>query len=268
MRSRNGTGVDATPVGKSRLSTRIDGPRATSHGEAMLPAVKQLLVVQDRDRKLRQLKAELKRAPLERKDMESRTSGTAGALDAAKHKAMEFEMKRKGLENEVGTRRERINKYQVQKLETKKNEEYQAISHAIQSLENEITALEDQQLELMDAAEKQKPIIAAAEKEAAATKAQVAQQFADLDAKVKAVEAQIVELQAERAKLAEGIDEDLLDTYQRLFDTKDAQAVVGLTNEICQGCHVKSQTHVIHAVKAGKEVVTCLYCGRILYPEN
>jgi len=240
----------------------------TSHGEAMLPAVKQLLVVQDRDRKLRQLKLELKRAPLERKDMESRTAGTTSALDAAKLKAKEIEVKRKELENEAGTRRERINKYQGQKLETRKNDEYQAISHAIDSLEKEISALEDQQLELMDAAEKQKPIIATAEKEAVATKAQVERQFADLDAKVKAIDAQVQEVQAERAKLAAEIEEDLLDTYQRLFDTKDAQAVVGLTNEICQGCHVKSQTHVIHAVKAGKAVTTCLYCGRILYPEN
>ena len=233
----------------------------------MLPAVTQLLVLQDRDKKLRQLKLELKRAPLERKDMESRTAGTTSVLEAAKLKAKEIEVKRKELENEVGTHRQRINKYQVQKLETKKNEEYQAISHAIQTIENEITALEDRELELMDALEKQKPVIAAAEKEASATKAQVARQFADLDVKVKSIEAQMQEVQAERAKLAAEVDEDLLDTYQRLFDTKDAQAVVALVNEMCQGCHVKSQTHVIHAVKAGKVVTNCLYCGRILYPE-
>lgn len=122
----------------------------------------------------------------------------------------------------------------------------------------------------MEATEKQKPVIAAAEKEAAATRALVERQIADLDAKVKAVEAQVAEVQAERAKLAEEVaatDEDLLDTYQRLFDTKDAQAVVALLNEMCQGCHVKAQTHVIHAVKAGKTVTNCLYCGRILYPE-
>ena len=234
----------------------------------MLPAVKQLLILQDRDRKLRQLRLELKRAPLERKDMESRTAGTTSALDEAKHKAKELEMQRKALENEVGTRRVKIEKYQNQKLETKKNDEYQAISHAIGSLEKEITALEDQELELMDAAEKQKPVIAAAEKEAAATKAQVQAQFADLDAKVKALDAQVLEVQGERARLAAEVEEDLLDTYQRLFETKDAQAVVALVNEICQGCHVKSQTHVVHAVKGGKVVTNCLYCGRILYPEN
>ena len=234
----------------------------------MLPALKQLLILQDRDRKLRQLRLELKRAPLEKKEMESRTTATAGALDEAKHKAKELEMQRKALENEVGTRRAKIDKYQTQKLETKKNDEYQAISHAIGSLEKEITALEDQELELMDAAEKQKPVIAGAEKEAAATKAQVQAQFADLDAKVKAIETQVQEVAAERASLAAEVEEDLLDTYQRLFETKDAQAVVPLTNEICQGCHVKSQTHVVLAVKVGKVVTNCLYCGRILYLEN
>lgn len=236
----------------------------------MLPAVTQLLVLQDRDKKLRQLKVELKRAPLERKDLDSRAAGTSSTLDAAKLKAKEIEVKRKELENEVGTRRTRIQKYNQQKLETKKNDEYQAISHAIETIEKEITAIEDQELELMEAAEKQKPVIAAADKEASATKALVQRQIADLDLKVKAVEAQIAEVQAERAKLAAEVavvDEDLLDTYQRLFDTKDAQAVVALVNEMCQGCHVKAQTHVVHAVKAGKVVTNCLYCGRILYPE-
>ncbi len=233
----------------------------------MLSAVTQLLVLQDRDKKLRHLKLELKRAPLERKELEARTAGTGSALDAAKLKAKEIEVKRKELENEVGTRRTRIQKYNQQKLETKKNDEYQAISHAIGTIENEITAIEDQELELMEAAEKQKPVIAAAEKEASGTKASVQRQLADLDAKVKSIEAQMIEVQAERANLATEVEEDLLDTYQRLFDTKDAQAVVALVNEMCQGCHVKSQTHVIHAVKAGKVVTNCLYCGRILYPE-
>jgi predicted nucleic acid-binding Zn-ribbon protein len=234
----------------------------------MLPAITQLLVLQDRDRKIRQLKLELKRAPLERKEMESRTAGMTGALDAAKLKAKEIEVKRKELENEAGTLRQKINKYQQQKLETKKNEEYQAITHAIGTIEKEITAIEDQELELMDAAEKQKPIIATAEKEEAATKAQAARQLADLDEKLKSIGAQLQEVESERARLAAEVEEDLLDTYQRLFETKDAQAVVALTNEICQGCHVKAQTHVVHAVKAGKAVTNCLYCGRILYPES
>ena len=234
----------------------------------ILPAVTQLLVIQDRDRKLRQLKIELKNAPLERKAFDTRLSDAAAALDAAKLKAKEIEVKRKELENEVRTRTDRINKYEQQKLETKKNEEYRAYDHAIESLKIEIAGIEDKEMELMEAAEQQKPIIAAAEKEAVATKTQVQSQSADLDAKVKALDAQMIEIQADRAKLAADVDEDLLDEFQRLFDKKDGHAVVALENEICQGCHVKAQTHVFHAVRTAKVVTTCLNCGRILYLET
>ncbi len=231
----------------------------------ILPAVTQLLIIQERDRKLRQLKGELKSAPLEKAAAEAKVSGTAAALDAAKLRAKEIEVKRKELENEVRTRQERIAKYEQQKLGTRKNDEYAAYDHAIESLRKEIAGIEDQELELMDAADRQKPIIAAAEQEANATRALVQRQVADLEAKTKALELQVAELQAERAKLAADVDEDLLDDYQRLFEKKDGLAVAGLENEICQGCHVKAQTHIFHAVRAAKVVTSCLNCARILY---
>ena len=233
----------------------------------ILPAVTQLLIIQDRDRKLRQLKTELKNAPIERKALEGKLAGTSAALDSAKLKAKEIEVQRKALENQVGSLSERIIKYEQQKLATKKNDEYAAYDHQIETLKKEIAGLEDRELELMEGAEAQKPIIAGAEKEAAATRDSVQRQIADIEAKIKTIEAQRAEVEAERAKLASEVDEDLLDDYQRLFDKKDGVAVAALANDICQGCHVKSQTHVIHAVKAAKEVTTCLNCGRILYYE-
>lgn len=233
----------------------------------ILPAVTQLLVIQDRDRKLRQLKIELKNAPLEKKAMDTRLATASATLEASKLKAKEIEVKRKELENEVRAREDRIGKYEQQKLGTKKNDEYQAYDHAIESLRKEIAGIEDKEMDLMEAAEAQKPIIAAAEKEAADTRALVQRQIADIEAKVIAIEAQVAEIQADRDKLASAVDEELLDDYQRLFERKDALAVAALVNEVCQGCHVKSQTHIVNSVKAAKVVTTCLNCARILYLE-
>jgi len=233
----------------------------------ILPAVTQLLVIQDRDRKLRQLNLELKNAPIEKKAMDTRLATASAALEASKLKAKEIEVKRKELENEVRARQDRIAKYENQKLATKKNDEYAAYDHAIESLRKEISDIEDKEMELMEAADAQKPIIANAEKEAAETRALVQRQIADIEAKVKALESQVAEVRADRAKLATDVDEDLLDTYQRLFEKKDGLAVAALANETCQGCHVKSQTHIVNAVKAAKEVTNCLNCGRILYAE-
>jgi uncharacterized protein len=234
----------------------------------ILPAVTQLLIIQDRDRKLRQLKTELKNAPLERKSLEGKLAGTSAALEAAKLKAKEIEVRRKELENQVKGLEERILKYEQQKLATKKNDEYQAYDHQIETLRKEIAGLEDRELELMEAAESQKPVIAKADQEASTTRNLVQRQIADLEAKIKTIESQQAEVQTERAKLASAVDEDLLDTYQRLFDKKDGIAVAALSNEICQGCHVKAQTHIVHAVRGAKEVTSCLNCGRILYWET
>lgn len=233
----------------------------------ILPAVTQLLVIQDRDRKLRQLRIELKNAPLEKKAMDTRMATASATLDAAKLKAKEIEVKRKELENEVRARQDRIAKYEQQKLSTKKNDEYSAYDHAVESLKTEIAGIEDKELVLMEAADAQKPVIAAAEKDAADTRALVQRQIADIEARVKAIEAQIVEVDADRAKLAAEVDEELLDDYQRLFVRKDALAVAALSNETCQGCHVKAQTHIVHSVKAAKLVTNCLNCARILYLE-
>ena len=233
----------------------------------ILPAVTQLLVIQDRDRKLRTLKIELKHAPIERKALEAKLAGTSAALDAAKLKGKEIEVKRKELENEVRSRQDRILKYGQQKLAIKKNNEAQGFDHAIESLRKEIAGIEDRELELMEAAESQKVTTAAADKECSETRAMVQRQITDIEAKIKAIEGQQKEIEADRARLAAEVDEDLLDTYQRLFDMKDGVAVAALSNDTCQGCHVKSQTHIVHSVKAAKEVTHCLNCNRILYLE-
>lgn len=230
----------------------------------MLPEIEQLLVLQDRDRKIRTLRQELKHAPLERRQMEERLAAAQAALEGLKLKGREVEVERKKLENEAQSKRDQIAKYQVAKFQTRKNEEFAAMTTAISHLEAEIRKIEDRELELMEAAEELRPRIAEADKVAAATKAQVAGQQADLEAKVKTVEGQIRTVEGERGGLAAGVEEDLLDTYQRLFATK-GEAVVPLNHEVCTGCHMKVTAATVAAVRGRRAVVHCEQCGRILY---
>ncbi len=46
---------------------RIDGAPVRAHTGSMLPVVEQLLIIQDRDKKIRALRQELKFAPQQRK---------------------------------------------------------------------------------------------------------------------------------------------------------------------------------------------------------
>lgn len=231
----------------------------------MLQEIEQLLTIQDRDRKIRALKHEIKLAPSQRKDLDTRLAAAQQQLDSVKLKGMEIEMERKKLENEAQSKRDQIAKYNLQKFQTRKNEEFQALTNEIKRFEGEIQVIEDRELDLMDGAEKMKATIADAEKENAAVKAQVAQQTTDLDAKTVAIQVQLKQIEADRGKLAERIDEELLDTYDHLFANKGDNAVVALEHEVCMGCHMKLTTQTAVRVKGRREVVHCEQCGRILY---
>ena len=227
--------------------------------------LEQLLVLQDRQQKVRQIRAEIKTLPWERNHLESQLAASAASVEALKQRARQLEVERKKVELDVGTRRESIARLKTQQYQTRKNDEFQAIGHEIERYENEIRNLEDQELEFMIAADKLKGEVEAAEKTAAATKESISRQLVDLENKSKALETQQRALDEELKLLASKVDADVLDQFERLFNSKGDAAVVAVEHGVCTGCHMKVTTATAAAVKAGKEIVSCENCGRILY---
>jgi len=227
--------------------------------------LEQLLVLQDRQQKIRQIQTEIRTLPLERAHLESQLAATAAGVESLKQKARQVEVGRKNLELDVGTRTESIARLKTQQYQTRKNDEFQAIGHEIERYENEIRKLEDQELELMIEADKVRGEIEAADKSARAIKDSISRQLADLETKSKALGSQQKELETEREALAAQIDDDLLDQFERLFNSKGDAAVVAVEHGVCTGCHMKVTTATASRVKAGKEIVSCENCGRILY---
>jgi predicted nucleic acid-binding Zn-ribbon protein len=227
--------------------------------------LEQLLVLQNRLQKIRQIQMEIKTMPQQRQSLEAQQAASVAALNALKSKGQHLEMDRKKLELDAGTRRESINRLKTQQYETRKNEEFRAMGNEIERYEKEIQQIEDHELELMDQAEKLKGELAVEEKKAASARDSIGRQMADLDAKGKTLDGQLNQLMAERAELAAKVDEDLLSLFERLFASKGDAAVVALEHEVCTGCHMKVTTQTAHRVKNGKEIVSCEQCGRILY---
>ena len=231
----------------------------------MLPSIERLLILQDRDQKIRILRLELKNLPAERASLDSNLAAGSSRLDTAKQRARDVELEKKKLEVEAQTKRDSIAKFKTQQFQTRKNEEFQALSNEIKRFEGDIEKIEDRELELMEEAEKMKVTVAEAEKHHSQTRAHTDRQITEIEGKVKAIETQLAELEAEREKLGEGIDEDLLYQYNKLFVNKGGLAVVALEHETCMGCHMKLTTQTAVRVKGSKEILNCEQCGRILY---
>ena len=132
----------------------------------MLETIEKLLILQDRDRKIPRVQQELAHIAPERETLRTRAATTQTQLDAAKNRVKQIESDRKRLELEVEAKKTQIEKYANQQLQTRKNEEYRALAHEIDTCKDDITKIEDQEIELMEQAEAAQKEVARATQEA------------------------------------------------------------------------------------------------------
>ena len=123
----------------------------------MLPVLEKLLVLQDRDRRIAQLKAERTRIPEQIAATDQRLKAESAHLDSLRDKAKHIEADRKKLEIDVESKRTQIAKYRTQLSLIKSNTEYQALLKEIAKAEQEIDAIETHELEIMEKGEQLQP---------------------------------------------------------------------------------------------------------------
>jgi predicted nucleic acid-binding Zn-ribbon protein len=231
----------------------------------MLDVIEKLLVLQDRDRKILRIKDELAHVEPERRELLGRASGSQAKLDAAKLRVKQIESERKKLELDVEAKKQQSDKYATQQLQTKKNEEYRALQNEIDGCKKAITALEDQELDLMEQGEGAQKEVASAQQVATDAKKLSDGKVSDLDAREKNLRAELTTLEANRSELAAAVDEGARDKYERLLRNKGSNVVVGISHHSCGGCHMKLNRGTVVACQGEQEIVTCTNCGRILY---
>ena len=231
----------------------------------MLPVIEKLLILQDRDRHLSRIQDELARIGPDRDSLKAKAATAQTNLDSAKHKVKQLESDRKKLELEVDAKKQLIEKYSLQQFQTKKNEEYRALTHEIDICKEAIVRLEDQQLELMEQAEAVQRQVNAAAQAGNEVKKTVDSRLADLELREKNLGKELAELQSSRSSLAEAVDETIRSRYERLFKHKGSNVVVGIQHGVCGGCHMRLSRQTVVTCQADQEIVSCINCGRILY---
>jgi hypothetical protein len=231
----------------------------------MFETIEKLLILQDRDRHILQMKSELERIEPEREMLKGRTSGAQANLDAAKLRVKQLESDRKKLELDVEAKKTQIEKYANQQLQTKKNDEYRALAHEIESCKKVIATLDDQQIEIMEKSELAQKEVAAATQVANEAKKVSDSQVTELGKREENLKKDLAEMESNRDQALQAVDEAARSKYERLLKNKGANVVVGVQHGVCGGCHMKLPTQVIVSCQAQQEIVTCINCGRILY---
>jgi len=231
----------------------------------MLETIEKLLILQDRDQKLRRVNGELGHIEPERQALKAKAVNAQAELDQAKLRIKEIESSRKDLELEIEAKKELIVKYANQQFQTRKNEEYRALAHEIETCKAAIFQIEDQEIALMEQAEAAQKEIARATQAAQATRKLVEDQTAQLNAREANLQKELAELSANREQLAAAVEPAARARYERLVRSKGEHVVVGVERGVCGGCHMRLPPQLLVMCQARKELVSCSNCGRILY---
>jgi hypothetical protein len=231
----------------------------------MLETIERLLILQDRDKQIHRVQTELAHIEPARRGLMTKAAGAEAGLERARQKVKELESGRKDLELEVEAKKQLIERYSNQQLQTRKNEEYRALAHEIDMCKEAIFKIEDQEIDLMEQAEAVQKDVAAFTKAAHESKTFVDEQTAQLSAREQNLKKELADLEANREELAAAVEENARARYERLARSKGENVVVGVQHGVCGGCHMRLPAQVLVTCQAQLELVSCTNCGRILY---
>lgn len=231
----------------------------------MLPQIEGLLVLQDRDRRIAEIDRQLAQIPTDEDRARQRLASDQQAVANAQATLRDNEIRTKKLELDIETRKTSVTRLKQQQFETRKNEEFRALGHEIERYEGEVDNLETAELELMEEADGLREKLDAARSALAKTEGVVDEDLNAVAARRKKLEADRTEVLAERAKLAEATDPQLIKLYERLLKTKKGVAIAPVQAGQCGGCHVRIIPSTLIKVQHEKEVTQCETCGRVLY---
>jgi uncharacterized protein len=231
----------------------------------MLEVIEKLLILQNRDRAIRRLQAELAHIEPERVTFKTKVASAQSQLDAAKQRVKQLESDRKRLELDVESKKEQITRYANQQLQTRKNEEYRALAHEIETCQTDIRNIEDKEIELMEQAEQAEKEVVVFTRELDEAKKLADELVAKLGEREENLRQELAALETNRGELAAAVDSGVRGRYERLVKSKGENVVVGVQHGVCGGCHMKLPAQILVACQAHQEVVSCTNCGRILY---
>lgn len=140
------------------------------------------------------------------------------------------------------------------------------MTHELESLERRISALEDQEIEVMERLEEAQGTLDSLTAQLAAADERLAALARSRDAKSADLDAQLAQVDAERGPTAAGLPADLMALYDKLRGSKGGVGAAALRARACGGCRLTLDNAELAVIKAAPvdEVIRCEECQRIL----
>ncbi len=227
--------------------------------------IDRLLKVQEQDGHIARRQQELEDIPARKQAAQGSLNQKLAALEFARERIKARQLAVKQIEIEVGTHRDQVARLREQQFQIKSNLEFKTLSREIEGLQTRIKEIEDRELELMEHVEEARRAAERLQEELAREEARVAGEHQNLEARRQVLETELAQLRRDRDALTEGLDPAWLGRYVRVLENRGDVALVPAEHSACGGCHMTLMPHVLQDIKRADTIVTCTFCGRLLY---
>jgi len=179
------------------------------------------------------------------------------------------------LDLDVKSHEAEISKLRTALNTARTNKEYAAILTQINTDKADNAKLEDKILQILAKVDEMRTEVKKLEQQREQEMRRLAQLQNEYDELQRETEGKVQQLQAEREEAAEGVPPTVLQTFERVAERYDgeAMAMVVRTNPrreefICQGCNMTVTLEKVNALITRDEVQQCQTCGRLLFLEQ
>jgi predicted nucleic acid-binding Zn-ribbon protein len=231
--------------------------------------LEQLFRLQDRIQFVRNRVRQRDTVPADLEEVDREFREKVEAVQTLKARLAEAEREARRADAELSDLKEKQKKFQTQLRSVQSSREYSAVLNEIDGVDRVIRTTEDRLLGLEEEIETARADLAGREKNLPAETAEHEERLKDWRTAQRAINEELAAAEAEIQRLEAEIPARDRAEFHRLLDKKRGLAisrVIQIANSYsCSACHVKIRPAALQVLKAGREIVYCDSCKRILY---
>ena len=227
--------------------------------------LEQLYRLQDRLRFVSAREKERDTIPAELTEVDREYREKVDAVERLKQRLSDAEVERRRANAELSEHRDRLRKYQSQLRAVQNQREYGAVLNEIDGVEKLLRSAEDRILSLDEEVKTSTKDLASREELLPLETEQHEERLKDWRVTQRQINDELAGAQEEIDRLQAGMHPRDRVEFSRLMEKKGGQAIVLVSGVSCSACHVKVRPAALQALKAGRDIIYCDSCKRILY---
>ncbi len=224
--------------------------------------------IQELDAGIHELRGREENHPLKEElaKLEEEAESNSGELETAVSSLEASKNKQGGMEKEVQQYEEKQSR-EEDKLysgEVSSPKELRGLQAEVRSIKKHKDTLETDLLEEMERLDELDAAMGEIKSKAEGLRSLIDEKRKELDGEIAGIRDELARLEGEKAELRSGLDEELLELYDHLLESRQNLAVVKVIEGVCQGCRVELPGMEYDRFLKADTVFRCTNCGRIM----